>query len=231
MRSARRCRTSPRPSMASRMAQSQRRRHTRYQTCRCSRSPVEMHRSRTCSPRRSRRIPLLNPLPASSMCANAAIAAASQTLSVVQYDSVRDEWRTIVAVATVADTTDPAVKRVTADVDAAGNYALIYGDKSAGLARPVALRTGAVLQGVANPCTTTPDTCRMPNGTLTFDKPIVAPAEHSVATLRTDGTAKTFPSGTAVQAYIDELLYLADGSVRIDPPFATDLLLYRDFAG
>src|SRR5439155_1589206 len=61
--------------------------------------------------------------------------------------------------------------------------------------------------------------------------PTVAPSEHSVATLRTDGTAKTFPSGTAVQAYIDELLNLADGSVRIDPPFATDLLLYRDFAG
>ncbi|HKS23398.1 MAG TPA: Ig-like domain-containing protein [Thermoanaerobaculia bacterium] len=161
----------------------------------------------------------------------AAIAAASQTLAVVQYDDVRDEWRTLVAVATIADTSDPNVKRVTADISTAGNYALVYGDKAANLVKPAAPRTGAVLQGVANPCSVTPDTCRMPNGTLNFDKPTVAPSEHSVATLRTDGTTKTFPSGTAVQAYIDELLNLADGSVRIDPPFATDLLLYRNFDG
>ena len=61
---------------------------------------------------------------------------------------------------------------------------------------------------------------------------VVLPTESTVATLKIDGASPhIFPSGTAVQAYIDEELHLADGGRELDPPFATDLLLYRDLAG
>src|SRR5205085_867323 len=43
-------------------------------------------------------------------------ALATTSLSVVQYDPARDEWRTIVAVAAIVN------KRITADVQTAGNY-------------------------------------------------------------------------------------------------------------
>lgn len=156
-------------------------------------------------------------------------ALATTSLSVVQYDSVRDEWRTIVAVAAIAS------KRVTADVQTAGNYALVYPDRNPGgfatFAVPPVAHTGAALQGVANPCTNTPDVCRLTRKTFTLDPPSVTPSQRATATLVTDGTDKSYPSGTAVQAYIDEQLNLADGTVSNTAPFATDLLMYRSPAG
>jgi len=41
----------------------------------------------------------------------------------------------------------------------------------------------------------------------------------------------TFPSGTAVQAYVSETLTLSGGGTVIDPPFTADLLLYRSLDG
>jgi RHS repeat-associated protein len=156
----------------------------------------------------------------------AALAAANQVPAIAQYDSVRDEWRTVVAVAT------PASGSVTADIATSGNYALVYADAPANVAmRPAAPRAGTALQGVANPCGANPDVCRLTKKTFTIDPPTVAPNGRATATLVTIGTDKTYPSGTAVQAYIDEQLNLADGSVRIDPPFATDLLMYRAIGG
>src|SRR5207245_1388310 len=62
------------------------------------------------------------------------------------------------------------------------------------------------------------------------DPPSVAPNGRTIATLTMDG-AKPYPSGTAVQATIDEQLTLADGRTIVDPPFTTDLLLYRTPGG
>ena len=75
-----------------------------------------------------------------------------------------------------------------------------------------------------------PSDCRMTATKFEFNPPTVAPTEKSVATLVATA-AGTYPSGTAVQAYIDEQLNFADGSVRNDAPFATDLLIYRNLAG
>ncbi len=61
---------------------------------------------------------------------------------------------------------------------------------------------------------------------FTLDPTTILPNGSTTATLRTD-PAPAYPSGTAVQAYIDEQLNLADGRVILDPPFATDLLIYR----
>ncbi len=150
----------------------------------------------------------------------AAVAAATQTLSLVQYDSERDEWRVVVAVANV-----PSDGRVTFDVTTAGNYALVYPDDGA-----PAAQTGAPLVGVANPCLDTPDVCKVVGQSFVLEPKAVLPSGRTVAALTTDGT-KPYPSGTAVQAFIDEQLNLADGRVLVDPPFATDLLLYRTLDG
>ena len=156
----------------------------------------------------------------------AAITAATQTLSLAQYDETRDEWRVVSAVANVGSD-----GRVAFDITTSGNYALVYPDKAANLAHPSPARTGAPLAGVANPCTSTPDVCRMTSKSFEFTPKSVLPNGRAVANLVVDGVAKSFPSGTAVQAFIDEQLNLADGRVVIDPPFATDLLIYRNFAG
>jgi RHS repeat-associated protein len=154
-----------------------------------------------------------------------AVSSANQTLSVVQYDNARDEWRTVVAVAPVVN------NAVVADIQTSGNYALVYPDAAAALTKPAPARAGTALQGVANPCGDTPAVCRLVAQTFDLSPKSVTPSGRSTATLITLGSDKAYPSGTAVQAYIDEQLNLADGSVRIDPPFATDLLMYRAPAG
>ena len=161
-----------------------------------------------------------------------AITAASQTLSVVQYDSTRDEWRTVVAAATVATGTDPATRIVTADIQTSGNYALVYPDTGGpSIAVPEPAHTGTALQGVPNPCGGTPSVCVPTSKGFNIDPPSVAPTGRATATLITDGTDKSYPSGTAVQAFIDEQLNLANGTVSNGAPFATDLLLYRAPSG
>ncbi|HXA18390.1 MAG TPA: Ig-like domain-containing protein [Thermoanaerobaculia bacterium] len=158
-----------------------------------------------------------------------ALAAATQTLSLVQYDNTRDEWRTVVAAAAISG------GRVTNDIQTSGNYALVYPDKGTNLIAPAIPRGGAALQGVANPCGATPDVCRVSRKSFAIDPPSVPPSGRATATLITEGSDKPYPSGTAVQAYIDEQLNLADGTVSNGAPFATDLLLYRspkaDLAG
>ncbi|MEA2572468.1 MAG: hypothetical protein QOI24_4469 [Acidobacteriota bacterium] len=154
-----------------------------------------------------------------------ALTAASQTLSLVTYDVERDEWRVVVAVVPVA-----ADRRITSDIIASGNYALVYPDKAPSLAHPPSPHAGAALQGVANPCTASPDACAMKQTSFPINPTAVLPNQRATATLVTDNT-KPYPSGTAVQAYIDEELHLADGRVVVDPPFATDLLIYRTPAG
>ena len=155
-----------------------------------------------------------------------AINATTQTLSLVQYDSDRDEWRVVTPVAVIA-----SGGATTFDLTTSGNYALVYADKAANVAHPTAAHSGAALAGVANPCTTTPDVCRLTSRSFTLNPSSVLPSGRTTATLVTDGAAKSYPSGTAVQAYIDEQLNLADGRVLVDPPFATDLLVYRNLAG
>ncbi|HYO76846.1 MAG TPA: Ig-like domain-containing protein, partial [Thermoanaerobaculia bacterium] len=155
----------------------------------------------------------------------AAISAAQQTLSLVQYDFERDEWRVVRAVATIEN------NKATFDLAGPGQYALVYPDAAPHLAHPPVAREGAVLKGVANPCSDAPETCALTSRTFTLEPRAVLPNGRAVATLITEGATQTYPSGTAAQAYIDEQLNLADGRVLVDPPFAADLLVYRTLAG
>ncbi|MDP9191455.1 MAG: Ig-like domain-containing protein [Acidobacteriota bacterium] len=161
---------------------------------------------------------------------------AGQSLSAVRYDESRDEWRVLTAVVNVAN------GKASLDVTTPGAYALVYADRRAGLTIPAQATTGAPLLGVTDPCARilNPQSSilnsvpcpSMVAKSFPLDPEVVLPTESTVATLKIDGASPhIFPSGTAVQAYIDEELHLADGGRELDPPFATDLLLYRDLDG
>ena len=149
------------------------------------------------------------------------VTAAAQNLAAVQYDAMRDEWRVL------ASTVNITGGKANVAILQSGAYALVYADKAAGLTQPPLPVAGDVLGGVP----AAPADTALVQHDFQLDPPIVLPTGRTVATLRIKGTGVTFPSGTAVQAYIDEELKLADGSSLLDPPFATDLLLYRTLAG
>jgi len=156
----------------------------------------------------------------------AEITTNNQTISAVRYDETRDEWSVINAIVNIGSDNKASI-----NVTTTGAYALVYPDKAAGLASPTAAVTGAVLQGVADPCVS--NTCPpLVAKDFKLDPPIVLPSGQTVANLKIDASGSIkFPSGTAVQSYVDEELHLSDGSLLLDPPFATDMLLYRDLAG
>ncbi|MFL6247287.1 MAG: Ig-like domain-containing protein [Thermoanaerobaculia bacterium] len=147
-----------------------------------------------------------------------------QVLTAVRYDETRDEWLVLAPVVTILN------GKASLDANTPGAYALVYGDRAPALAPP-SPTANAPLQGVADPCAD--GTCPpMIAKSFTLDPEIVLPNGSTIATLKIDGASPhLFPSGTAVQAYIDEELHLADGGRELDPPFATDLLLYRTLAG
>jgi len=154
------------------------------------------------------------------------LIAAAQTLTAVRYHEDRDEWRVIATAVNVASD-----GKATLSVSTPGAYALVYPDK-APLQSPPAPTSGGVLTGVADPCAT--DTCPplAAKNALALDPPAVLPTQRTVATLDIHGSGEAkFPSGTAVQAYVDEELHLADGTRDVVSPFVTDLLLYRNLAG
>ena len=153
----------------------------------------------------------------------AEVTSAAQNLTAVQYDSARDEWRVIVAVVNAGSDGNAVVP-----ISSSGAYALVYPDKAPGLTPPPLPTAGDVLRGVPPAPETAPALVKRD---FTLDPPVVLPSGRAVATLRVEGAGVSFPSGTAVQAYIDEELKLADGSSLLDPPFATDLLLYRTLTG
>lgn len=149
---------------------------------------------------------------------------AQQTLTVAQYEPVRDEWRVVTAAATIESD-----GRVETMIPSTGNYALVYADK-APLKFPANPRAGLPLDAADNVCGTDPTQCQLAGEDFKLDPQKVLPSGVTTATLITKGD-KSYPSGTAVQAFIDEQLNLADGRVLYDPPFATDLLIYRKLDG
>ena len=158
-----------------------------------------------------------------------AITNATQTLTAVRYDASRDEW--VVVDASVNLGANTATVTITRD----GAYALVYPDE-APLAVPPAPATGLPLAGVADSCAA-PGACGpLTKESFVLDPAMVLPDQRTTATLRVDSVlvapySALFPSGTAVQASIDEELHLADGAVLTDAPFAADLLLYRTLGG
>jgi len=155
---------------------------------------------------------------------SAEVTAAGQVLSLVQYDEDRDEWRVLVPVM-IAGAND----KWTAAITSSGAYAVVYHDKaSAGLAEPPAPAGGATLQAASGTCAP----CELVKKSFDAEPKTILPNGRTVATLQIiSGAATKFPSGTAVQAYVNEELHLPGGTTLVDPPFATDVLLYRNLAG
>jgi hypothetical protein len=153
----------------------------------------------------------------------AEISGAAQNLTAVQFDPARDEWRVIAAVVNIG-----ADGNATVPINGNGAYALAYPDKAPGLTVPPLPVAGDVLRGVPSAADDAPELVKHD---FVLDPAVILPTGRAVGTLRIEGSGASFPSGTAVQANIDEELRLADGSRLLDPPFATDLLLYRTLSG
>ncbi len=165
------------------------------------------------------------------------IAAAARTLTAVEYDSARDQWRVIQPVVSISGTSATMNISVPTQV---GAYALVYPDLPGSAGVPPAPPTpvaGGILEGVTDPCLTTacaPLTAKAP---LSLNPSIILPTERSVATLvmnaavASSGPTNLYPSGTAVQAYVNEELRLVNGTVAGNQPFSADLILYRSLAG
>ena len=151
------------------------------------------------------------------------ISAAAQNLTAVQFDAARDEWRVIAAVVNIASD-----GKTTVPINGSGAYALAYPDKAPGLTVPPLPVAGDVLRGVPAAPEDAPELVKHD---FVLEPSVILPTGRAVGTLRIEGSDASFPSGTAVQANIDEELRLADGSRLLDPPFATDLLLYRTLSG
>ncbi|MEO8033856.1 MAG: Ig-like domain-containing protein, partial [Acidobacteriota bacterium] len=154
------------------------------------------------------------------------LTASGRTLTAVSYDAARDEWRVLQPVVAISG------NNATLDVvlpPALATFALVYGDNAAGLQAPAAPVAGGALTGVASPCASSP--CALVSKSFVLNPSVVLPDGRSVATLVMEGAAP-FPSGTAVQAYVNEELRLVDGSVQADElPFSADLILYRSLSG
>jgi RHS repeat-associated protein len=156
-----------------------------------------------------------------------ALGTSNQTLSLVHYDSGRDEWRTVTAV--LAKGSDG---KWSSTIPASGAYAVVYPDRAIGLTPPPDATAGTPLQGVIATCGTTTQPCELTKLAFDVDPKYVTPTQSAVATLQIAGTGTAkFPSGTAVQAYVTETLNLPGGGTVLDAPFATDVLLYRTLDG
>jgi RHS repeat-associated protein len=155
------------------------------------------------------------------------LGTSGQTLSLVHYDSGRDEWRTVTAV--LARGNDG---KWSSSIPASGAYAVVYPDRADGLTPPPNATAGTPLQGVIATCGTTTQPCELTKLGFDVEPKYVTPTQSAVATLQIEGTGTAkFPSGTAVQAYVTETLNLPGGGTVLDAPFATDVLLYRTLDG
>jgi RHS repeat-associated protein len=164
------------------------------------------------------------------------VASSGRTISAATYDAARDEWDVVQPVVSIGSngvaSINVALPATSADATGANSgtaaIALVYPD-IAPYAAPPAPVAGGSLTGIADPCAA--GACpQFTAKSFTLNPPIVTPNQRTVATLVIDGTATTtpqFPSGTAIDALVNEELRLVDGSVLTDQPFSTDLILYR----
>src|SRR5260221_7552215 len=171
---------------------------------------------------------------------SADLTASAKVLTAVQYDSARDEWHVLQpAVATSGNTAPvtfalPATQFNSGVNAGSSQIALVYPDSGTGLNVPPPPVGGGVLTGVTDKCAD--GSCPPMHVAKPFNlnPTIVAPTASTVATLTIDatgGATNAFPSGTAIDALVNEQLTLVDGSLVADVPFSADLILYRSLAG
>jgi RHS repeat-associated protein len=156
----------------------------------------------------------------------AQVAASGKALTAVVYDATRDVWRVVQpAVATSGDSA-----QVTFSLASIADVALVYPDSGTGVTAPPAPVSGGVLAGVDDNCATGCPAMH-PKQPFDLNPAIVTATGSTVATLSIDVAGNAFPSGTAVDALVNEELTLVGGSVLTDVPYSADLVLYRNLAG
>jgi RHS repeat-associated protein len=107
------------------------------------------------------------------------------------------------------------------EIPGPGAYAVVLADAENG---PVAPAVGEALAAAPTP-EAVPDF----TASLVLDPPVVSPTGRATARVvaaSADGVT-AWPSGLAVQAYLQEQLVLSDGGQLLEAPFAADLLLYH----
>ncbi|MCC6128561.1 MAG: Ig-like domain-containing protein, partial [Acidobacteria bacterium] len=158
-------------------------------------------------------VQLTLPLPAGTPAGAALLA--------VRHDITSGTWITL---GTLTRTTGAdGIDRVRFDLVGPGSVVVVTPDEDALIRPPIPTQPATVLQG-----STLPNPLPTLTGTLTLDPPQVAPTGKSRARVEAHSTDNSpWPSGLAVQAYLDEKLILSDGSELYESPFSTDLVLYH----
>ncbi|MEM8932417.1 MAG: Ig-like domain-containing protein, partial [Acidobacteriota bacterium] len=113
----------------------------------------------------------------------------------------------------------------TVEIPATGAVAVLRADTDPAIAPPSPSTVGEALQGVERP-TSTPDF----DADLVLDPPVIPPTGRSRARVvaRSADGSTVWPSGLAVQAFLEERLVLAAGQGQLlEAPFSADLLLYQ----
>ncbi len=146
---------------------------------------------------------------------------AGDELFAVRYEPGTGRWLSLPDPERIAGT--PA--RVRIDVEGPGTVAVVVPDADPAT-RPPALPSaaGQPLAGVERPAEV-PDLA----ADLTLNPPVVGPTGRSRARVvaRSADGASAWPSGLAVQAYLEERLVLSGGGEVLEAPFAADLVLYH----
>jgi RHS repeat-associated protein len=144
---------------------------------------------------------------------------ASDPLVAVHHEPGAGRWRVLGAVERLGG----APERVRLAVPGPGDFAVVVADAEPSTAPPAAIE-GEALAGVE--ATDAPDL----EADLTLDPAVVPPTGRSAARVvaRSLDGAAPWPSGLAVQAYLEEKLILAGGGGQLlEAPFSADVVLYH----
>ncbi len=173
------------------------------------------------------------PLPQSALFAPAAVhltlpiparTPGAVPLVAVRHDFASGRWLTLGPVERRAGSGDADVARIA--LASPGAVAIVLADVDTAIAPP------SLAPGEGQPLTASNLPSPVPplGATLALDPPVVAPAGRTTARVvarSADGAAK-WPSGLAVQAYLDEKLVLSSGGELYEAPFAVDLVLAHE---
>jgi len=147
----------------------------------------------------------------------------TDTLVAVRYHLAGGQWLTLADLELIDGPNDEPIARV--ELVGPGSVAVVLPDGGDGAPPLPATGAGNPLRGVS-----LPDVLPEFTATLALDLPSIPPTASAVASvvaLSADGLTP-WPSGLAVQAYLEERLILAGGVEQlIEAPFVADLLLYR----
>ncbi|HXT19172.1 MAG TPA: Ig-like domain-containing protein, partial [Thermoanaerobaculia bacterium] len=148
---------------------------------------------------------------------------AGDEIFAARYEAATGRWLALPTPELVAGSgAAPARARVA--VAGPGTVAIVLPDESAPTRPELPHGAGDALIGVERPATVPALTAA-----LTLDPPVVGPTGRSRARVVAHSTdnSTAWPSGLAVQAYLEEKLVLTGGGEVLEAPFSADLVLYH----